>query len=120
LIINRIPIRNAGALMGRVQNNIYHWDESRIIFINRSMMYDNPARVKAMPPTISRFQDSNRIINSSNTGILCINRPNSICPKLNPGAITSKENNAKKQINTMDRIRGVQYINLFIFFINAR
>ena len=51
-----------------------------------------------------------------NTGILCANNPAVICQKLNPGEITSNENNAKKQIKIIDRIFGIQYINLLIFW----
>lgn len=51
-----------------------------------------------------------------NTGILWINNPAAICQKLNPGEITSSENTAKKHRNIIDRILGVQYINLLILF----
>ena len=73
------------------------------------------ARIKAIPPTISYFQDINRTINKTSAGILCINNPTAICQKLNSGEITSNENNAKKHINIMDRILGVQYKLLLIF-----
>ena len=114
--MNKIPIRNAGPAICRDQNNIYHSDGLLNIFINKLTIYNIPAKIKTTPPTISYFQDINRAANRINTGILCINNPTTICQKLNSGEITSNENNAKKHIKIIDRILGVQYINLFIFF----
>jgi len=116
LITNKIPIRNAGPAICRDQNNIYHPDGLLGIVINKLTIYNIPAKIKTTPPTISCFQDIDRTANRINTGILCINNPTTICQKLNSGEITSNENNAKKHINIIDRILGVQYINLFIFF----
>jgi len=116
LTINKIPIRNAGPLICRAQNNVYHSDGFLSMFINKPTIYNIPAKIKIIPPTISCFQDINKTANRINTGILCINNPTTICQKLNSGEITSNENNAKKHINIIDKILGVQYINLFIFF----
>jgi len=115
-MINKIPIKNAGPAIVRIQITIYHSNEFLNIFIDIIATYNIPAKIKTIPPTISCFQDIKRITNKINTGILCINNPTTICQKLNSGEITSNENNAKKQIKIIDRILGVQYINLFIFF----
>ena len=106
-------MRNAGPAIIIDQEIIYH---SNLEFINRVIIYNNPAKIKAIPPTISYFQDIHKIINKINTGILCINNPNNIWEKLNPGSKTSKENIAKNNRNIIDKILGVQYTNLMVFF----
>lgn len=75
-----------------------------------------PAKIKAIPPTISRFQDISKIIDRINTGILCIINPNIVPQKLKFDSKTSKENIAKNRIKIIDRILGDQYKNLFILF----
>jgi hypothetical protein len=104
LIINKIPIRNAGPAI------------IRELFINIITTYNVPAKIKVIPPTISRFQDINRTIDKTNTGILCINNPNAVSQKPNFISKTSKENIAKNSIKMIDKILGVQYTNLLIFF----
>ena len=52
-----------------------------------------------------------------NTGILCINNAPIVRQKFNPDEKTSNDINAKKDINKIDNISGVQYTNLLIFFI---
>jgi hypothetical protein len=112
LIINKIPIRNAGPVIVKLQDRAkYHTTDRDTIII-----YNNPANKKAIPPTISYFQDMIRTINKTNVGILCINNPMSICQKLNLEEKTSNDINAKKNINIIDKILGVQYTNLLIFF----
>lgn len=64
--VNRIPIRNAGPAIMRDQDNIYHSNG----FIISKMIYNNPARIKAIPPTISCFQEINRTANKISDGIL--------------------------------------------------
>jgi hypothetical protein len=115
LIMNKIPIRNAGPAIVRHQDKPYHPRLPLNICVKINATYNAPARIKTIPPTISRFHDINKTISKINTGILCINKPAAICQKLNSGEITSSENNAKKHINAIDKILGVQYINLFIF-----
>ena len=103
-IRNKTPIRNATPEICRDQNNIYH---SNGFLISR-IIYNSPARIKAIPPTISYFQEINRIINKISAGILCMKNPNIVCQKLNPVPKTSSDIKAKKQINIMDKILGVQ------------
>jgi len=114
--MNKIPMRNAGPLICRAQNNIYHSDGFLRIFINKITIYNIPAKIKTIPPTISCFQDINRTINKTNAGILCTNNPNTVSQKPNFMSKTSKENMAKNSIKIIDKILGVQYTNLFIFF----
>jgi hypothetical protein len=114
-MMNKIPTRNAGPAIIRIQDIIYHSNEFLSAFINIITTYNVPAEIKTIPPTISCFQDIIRVINKINTGILCINNPTTICQKFNSGEITSNENKAKKQINIIDRILGVQYTNLLVF-----
>ena len=95
---------------------MYHSNEFLNVFINIITTYNVPAKVKMTPPTISCFQDINRTINKINTGILCINNPNIVSQKPNFISKISKENIAKNSIKIIDKILGVQYINLLIFF----
>ena len=82
------------------------------------MIYNNPAVKKVIAPTISCFQVITKRIVKIKTGILCMNNPKRICPKLASGVITSNENKAKNKINKIENILGVQYKDLLIFFIN--
>jgi hypothetical protein len=111
-IKNKIPIKNVGPEIVRLQDSlIYQAIPARAV----NMIYNNPAVIKAIPPTISYFH---AIINTAikiNVGTLCNNIPVIICPKLKPGDMTSKENSAIKQIKSIDIILGVQYKNLLIF-----
>ena len=79
------------------------------------MIYNNPAVIKAMPPIISYFHAAINTASKINVGILCSSIPAIICFKLKPGDMTSKENSAIKQIKSIDKILGVQYMNLLIF-----
>jgi hypothetical protein len=106
--MNKIPMINAGPLICKAQKNLYQSAGLFNKFINKITMYNIPAKIKAIPPTISCFQDINKTTNKIKTGILCINKPTAICQKLNSGEMTSKENNAKKHKKTIDRILGVQ------------
>ena len=81
-------------------------------------MYSSPARIKAIPPTISYFQDISSTTNNTSVGILCISNPTTVCQKLNSEEKTSNDINAKKNMNIMDNILGAQYTNLLIFFFN--
>jgi hypothetical protein len=65
-----------------------------------------------MPPTISYFQDISRTNNKINVGILCINNPNTVPQKPNFMSKISKENKVKNNMKIIDKILGVQYINL--------
>jgi hypothetical protein len=115
-IMNKIPMRNAGPAIMRDHDSMYHsigFDV--IILIILIPLYNNPARIKAIPPTISCFQETNRTINKINDGILCITNPKIVCQ--NPRFIskTSSEKRARKRMNSIDKILGVQYTNLLIF-----
>jgi len=97
------------------QASIYH---SKGFLINRAI-YNIPARMKAIPPTISCFHDINKIISKINTGMLCINNPSKICQKLNSGEKTSNDISAKNSKNMIVNILGVQYnplLTLLVFF----
>jgi len=72
------------------------------------MTYKTPAKIKAMPPTISCFQDINRTINKISAGILCMNNPRIVSQKPNPVPRTSKENIAKNRMKMIDRVLGAQ------------
>ena len=87
-------------------------------FLINTRIYNSPARIKAIPPTISYFQDISRTTNNTSVGILCINNAPSVCQKLNSEEKTSNDINAKKNMNIMDIILGAQYTNLLIFFFN--
>lgn len=109
---NNAPIKNAGPAIIRDHDIIYHSNEFMNAFIINIAMYKNPANMKTIPPTISRFHDIMRTASKMSAGILCMNNPKTICQKLNPGEKTSNENIAKKQMNNIDKILGVQYMNL--------
>ena len=49
--------------------------------------------------------------------MLCINKANKTCQKFKLGTKTSKENKAKKRINTIDNILGVQKIKLLVLVV---
>ena len=105
-------MRNAIPEICIAHDIIYHSNG----FLNSRIIYNNPARINAIPPTISYFHDINRTINKINTGILCMNNPNTVCQKLNSPEKTSNDINAKNNMNIIDKILGVQYANLLIFF----
>lgn len=96
----------------RDHDSIYH----SIGFISSKTIYNSPARIKAIPPTISCFQEITKITNKMSDGILCMNNPAIVCQ--NPKFIskTSSEKRARKRMNSIDKILGVQYINPLIFF----
>ncbi|MCR4285214.1 MAG: hypothetical protein NUV97_04210 [archaeon] len=104
-IKNKIPIKNAGPEMINDQENMYH---SNWGFINKRKIYNNPTIIKAIPPTHSYFQEINKITNKRKDGILWRNSAKIVCQKLSPIPKTSKEKRAKKQINIIDKILGVQ------------
>jgi hypothetical protein len=112
LIKNKIPITNAGPeiIIDQYRAIYSGWFKSVMI------KYSIPARIKAIPPTNSYFQDINKTTSKISTGILCINKPTIVCQKFNFKSKMSDENKAKKQRNISDNILGVQYINLLIFF----
>jgi len=89
-IKNKIPIKNAG-----------------IAITNDSSM-SNPAKIKPIPPTISYFREIIKIIVKINAGILCINKPTTICQAVNPIPKISNENIIKKRTNITPNIRGAQ------------
>ena len=95
-------------------NAIYHG--SGACLATEDIINNMPARIKTIPPTISYFQDIHRIIARTNTGILCIKSPNIVPQKPRFSSKTSSENIVRKRRNSIHRIRGVQYINLLIFF----
>lgn len=79
-----------------------------IIVIKIFIRYNDPAKIKNIAPTISCFQDINKIIDNINTGILCIKRPIIISFAVAVGVITSNENKAKNNMKIIDNILGVQ------------
>jgi hypothetical protein len=111
LIRNKIPIKNAVPEIIAIPNTI---DHSNVFLINKKI-YNNPAKIKAIPPTISYFQEINKTTNNMIVGILCINNPSTVSQKLNSEEKTSNDINAKKNMNIIDKILGVQYINFPIF-----
>lgn len=82
-------------------------------------IYNIPANMKKIPPTISYFQDTNRTTNKRNTGMLCMNNPNAQSTKLVQESNTSNENIARNKRNKIDRILGVQNINFLVLFFIA-
>lgn len=70
-----------------------------------------------IPPTISYFNEISKKIRSTREGILCMKSASSVSKKLEVPSKTSRENKERKSMNTMERILGVQKINLFVFFI---
>ncbi len=101
-------MKNIGTLICRVQNNIYQSDGFLSMFITIITTYDIPAKIKTIPPTISRFHEIATTAARIRAGILCINNPTAISQALNPGSKTSNENNIRKRTSTIDRILGVQ------------
>ena len=101
---NRIPIKKANPEICMAQASIYH---SKGFLISK-MIYNIPAKIKEIPPTISYFQDINRTINKTRAGILCINNAPSVCQKLNSPEKTSNDINAKNNMNIIDKTLGVQ------------
>jgi len=100
-----MPIRYAGPAMRNAYENMYPPNGGLMTLIT----YAVPASRNVIPPITSRFQDIQRMIERVSTGMLCINNPVSICQAFNPGSNTSSENKARKHINSMERILGVQY-----------
>lgn len=111
-IKNNAPIKNAGTSSIR---DIYQG--SIVSLIIEDTICATPARMKATPPTISYFQDMNKTSNKTSEGILWRNKSINISLKLDADSKTSRENIPKKAINIIDRIRGVQYMNLEGWFI---
>jgi len=112
---NKIPTRNAGTTSIRdTARAIYHG--SMVSLTMENIMCAMPARMNAIPPTISYFHDTHRTIARIKEGMLCMNRPTAICQPVNPGSKTSNENTIKKRINIIANILGIQYTYLFIFF----
>lgn len=104
-----MPIRNAGPKIIKDQNDINHWwGDVLNMLMSTSVRYSIPASENAIAPTISYFQDMNKIINKINDGMLCSKSMINASPKLDAESKTSKENKDKNSINTMARIRGVQ------------
>lgn len=103
----------AGNAIDRLQETaIYHgiWELTKTIAI-----YNSPAPIKAIPPTISYFHDMIKTIISTNTGMLCITSPSKIWLRLKSGEMTSRENSDKNMINIIDTTLGAQYIKLLTF-----
>lgn len=108
-IKNKIPIKNAGPAIIKDQESIYHSLGVDIITLEiLKPVYNNPAKMKAIPPTISCFQEIIKIIIRANDGMLCINNPTIVPQKPYPLSNMSKENRLKKRINIIDNILGVQ------------
>lgn len=68
-------MRNAIPEICIVQDSIYHSKPVEIIFFKINPIYKNPAKMKAIPPTISCFQDIIKITSRIRDGRLCINNP---------------------------------------------
>ena len=78
---NKIPTRKAGPEIISDQINIYH---SKLGFIANKTLYNNPAKIKTIPPTISYFHEIIKMSSKNKAGILCINKPTIICQMVNP------------------------------------
>lgn len=75
-IKNSIPIKKAGPEIGRLQKRYSNLkDGSLNMFVTSVPMYKSPARMKAIPPTISYFQEIIKIIKRIRLGMLCMNKP---------------------------------------------
>lgn len=83
---------------------------------NDLVMYNAPARQKAMPPTISCFQDITRMIIRKKEGMLCISNPTIIPQKPSFMSKTSSENKERNRMNRIANTLGDQKRNLPIFF----
>jgi hypothetical protein len=79
-------------------------------------IYNKPPAPKTTAPTISRFQEIIKTAIKTKTGILCMNKPTTICHQLDAESKTSSENNAKNAIKHIDKIRGVQKRSLLLIF----
>ncbi len=64
--------------------------------------------MKKIPPTISCFQETIKTTNKISEGMLCMSNASAVCQKVSSGENTSKENNDKNKIKTIDKILGVQ------------
>ena len=104
-----MPIKNAGPATITDQDIIYH---SNLGFNASIKIYSNPARIKKIPPIISYFHETPRIIKRNNAGILCIKRPTAICCVVSPGTNTSSENSIRKRTNIIPKILGTHNIYL--------
>jgi len=80
-------------------------------------IYRRPARKNPIAPTISYFQAIQRKIIKMNTGMLCISKPRKQLRKLLQESKTSRENIAKNNMNMIEIILGVQYIQPFFMFL---
>jgi hypothetical protein len=54
------------------------------------------------------------------TGMLCMKRPKTVPQKPRPRSKMSNENIARKRRNIIDRILGIQYMYLLIFFFTGK
>lgn len=95
------------------QDKRYH---SNSFMTNVRIIYATPARMKAIPPTISYFQDIQRTAIKMNTGILCIKNATTVPQKPKPVPKTSRDIRAKNAMKMIDTILGAQYTNLLTFF----
>lgn len=112
-IRNKIPIRNAGPAIVKDQDKAVPIGT----LLKVQIIYNNPAEINVIAPTNLCFQDMITRISKINAGILCINKARAISQKLKFSAKTSNEKSIKNKMNIIDKILGVQYINLLIFFI---
>ena len=80
-------------------------------------MYSNPAKKNVIAPTISFFQEIIKTAVRINTGILCNRNAKIVCQNVKPVPKTSKDIKAINAMRSIDKILGVQYMNLLIFFI---
>lgn len=85
-------------------------------WLNAKKIYKIPARINAIAPTTSRFQEIIRIMRRIRVGMLCMKSPTTVSQKLYPLPKTSSEKRARKAMNMMDNILGVQNTNLLISF----
>ncbi len=113
LIRNRIPIRNAIPEICTAQDSLYHSNG----FCINTAIYNSPARIKAIPPTISYFHEIIRIIVRIIEGILCMNNPRIVPQKDNFMSNMSRLKRLRKSMKIIASIRGAQYTNLLIFFV---
>jgi hypothetical protein len=92
-------------------------NHSKFELVIKRIIYNNPAIPNAIAPTISLFQEINKITNKTIDGILCINKAKAVSQNPRPFPKTSRENKVKNKINTILKIRGVQNKNLLTFLL---
>jgi hypothetical protein len=112
LAIKNPPITNAVPEICALQERAIQKSRARL---KAKKIYKNPPRIKATPPTISRFQEIITTAKRMSAGILCIKSASRVCQKFSPVSKTSSDIRNRKATKMMDNILGVQKRNLLTF-----